>query len=194
MAIINDGLSTYHLSTGANRAYQPAKGNFFEFIIDDIPQLLKAGVEAEFAEADDYITNAQEVIRLTVNRASIPHFELADISIRKGNSVVYYAGVPTFSEQTIELDDMIGAQSKAVLEALKARAYDISTDKGGRAIDYKFNANLVEYTSDHVKVRGWKLIGCWIRSLQESDYNKEEDSLRRVSASVRCDRAIPEYY
>ena len=192
MAVINDALSTYHLSTGTHRAYQPAKGNFFEFIVEDLGSLLKPGVEAALASSTDYIDNGQEVIRLTVNKASVPHFELNEIEIRKGNSVVHYAGTPTFSEGTLEVDDMIGAQSKAVLEAWQNLAYNVVTDKGGRAINYKKNATLIEYTSDHVRVRSWKLIGCWIRNIEESDYDKTDDDLRRVQAMIRYDRAIPE--
>lgn len=192
MAIINDGLSTYHLSTGTHRAYQPAKGNFFEFIVEDLGDLLKPGVEEELAQDSDYITNGQEVIRLTISKAGIPHFSLNDIEVRKGNSVVHYAGVPTFEETSIIVDDMIGAQSKAVLEAWQNRAYNVVTDKGGRAIDYKRNATMIEYTSDHVRVRSWKLIGCYIRDISEDDYDKEVDDLRRVTATVRYDRAIPE--
>ena len=192
MANINDGLSAYHLSTGTHRAYQPAKKNFFEFIVEDLDNLLKPGVEVDLAEDSDYIRNGQEVIRLTVNKAPVPHFELNDIEIRKGNSIVHYAGTPTFSDGTLEVDDMIGAQSKAVLEAWQNLAYNVVTDKGGRAIDYKKNATLIEYTSDHVKVRSWKLIGCWIKNISEDDYDKTNDDLVRVQGTIRYDRAIPE--
>ena len=192
MANINDGLSAYHLSTGTHRAYQPAKKNFFEFIVEDLDNLLKPGVEVDLAEDSDYITNGQEVIRLTVNKAPVPHFELNDIEIRKGNSIVHYAGTPTFNDGTLEVDDMIGAQSKAVLEAWQNLAYNVVTDKGGRAIDYKKNATLIEYTSDHVKVRSWRLIGCWIKNISEDDYDKTNDDLVRVQGTIRYDRAIPE--
>lgn len=192
MANINDGLSAYHLSTGTHRAYQPAKKNFFEFIVEDLDNLLKPGVEVDLAEDSDYIRNGQEVIRLTVNKAPVPHFELNDIEIRKGNSIVHYAGTPTFSDGTLEVDDMIGAQSKAVLEAWQNLAYNVVTDKGGRAIDYKKNATLIEYTSDHVKVRSWRLIGCWIKNISEDDYDKTNDDLVRVQGTIRYDRAIPE--
>ena len=192
MANINDGLSAYHLSTGTHRAYQPAKKNFFEFIVEDLDNLLKPGVEVDLAEENDYIRNGQEVIRLTVNKAPVPHFELNDIEIRKGNSIVHYAGTPTFNDGTLEVDDMIGAQSKAVLEAWQNLAYNVVTDKGGRAIDYKKNATLIEYTSDHVKVRSWRLIGCWIKNISEDDYDKTNDDLVRVQGTIRYDRAIPE--
>ena len=190
MAKINDGLSTYHLSTGTHRVYQPGKGNFFEFIVEDLDNLLKPGVEKDLATTNDYILNGQEVIRLTVNKAPVPHFELEDISIRKGNSVVHYAGTPTFSDGTLEVDDMIGANSKAVLEAWQNLCYDVMTDQGGRAINYKKNATLIEYTSDHVRVRSWKLVGCWIKNISEDDYDKESDGLRRVQATIIYDRAI----
>ena len=192
MANINDGLSAYHLSTGTHRAYQPAKKNFFEFIVEDLDNLLKPGVEVDLAEDSDYIRNGQEVIRLTVNKAPVPHFELNDIEIRKGNSIVHYAGTPTFSDGTLEVDDMIGAQSKAVLEAWQNLAYNVVTDKGGRAIDYKKNSTLIEYTSDHVKVRSWRLIGCWIKNISEDDYDKTNDDLVRVQGTICYDRAIPE--
>lgn len=192
MATMIDDLSTYHLSTGTHRAYQPAKGNFFEFIVEDLGDLIKPGVDETLASDNDYISNGQEIIRLTVNKASVPHFELKDISIRKGNSEVHYAGTPEYSEGSIEVDDMIGAQSKAVLEAWQHLAYNVVTDKGGRAINYKRNATLIEYTSDHVRVRSWTLIGCWIRSIDESEYDKENDDLRRLTATIRYDRAIPQ--
>ena len=191
MANINDGLSAYHLGS-THRAYQPAKKNFFEFIVEDLTNLLKPGVEEELAQASDYITDGQEIIRLTVNKAPVPHYELNEIEIRKGNSSVWYAGTPTFSDGTLEVDDMIGANSKAVLEAWQNLAYNVNTDQGGRAINYKKNCTLIEYTSDHVKVRSWKLIGCWIKNITEPDYDKESDDLSRVQATIRYDRAIPE--
>ena len=191
MAKINDGLSAYHLGS-THRAYQPAKKNFFEFIVEDLTNLLKPGVEKELAQEADYITDGQEVIRLTVNKAPVPHYELNEIEIRKGNSSVWYAGTPVFSEGTLEVDDMIGANSKAVLEAWQNLAYNVLNDQGGRAINYKKNCTLIEYTSDHVKVRSWKLIGCWIKSISENDYDKESDDLQRVQATIRYDRAILE--
>lgn len=191
MANINDGLSAYHLGS-THRAYQPAKKNFFEFIVEDLTNLLKPGVEKELAQEADYITDGQEVIRLTVNKAPVPHYELNEIEIRKGNSSVWYAGTPTFSEGTLEVDDMIGANSKAVLEAWQNLAYNVLNDQGGRAINYKKNCTLIEYTADHVKVRSWKLIGCWIKGISENDYDKESDDLQRVQATIRYDRAILE--
>ena len=199
---INKALSTYHLSEGVERVYQPAKGNFFEFMVRNLGDLLvpvlKPGVDGKLTQDSDYIYNGQEIIRLTVHEASIPHFQLATLSIRRGNSVVKYAGVPTFEAGSLVCTDMIGAQSKAVLEAWQNLAYNVLTDKGGRAYTadgkgYKKEAELVEYTSDHVRVRSWKLIGCWISNITEENYNMESDEIRRITCAIEYDRAIPEF-
>lgn len=192
MAEINKPLTTYHLSTGEERAYQPAKRNFFVFVVEDLGTLLKPGVDAELAQDTDYITNGQEILTLMVAQANVPHFQLNNIDLRRGNSVVHYAGVPTFSDGQIMIDDMIGAQSKAVIEAWQNLAYDVMTDKGGRAINYKRNCTLIEYTSDHVKVRSWKLIGCWVSNIDEPEFNRESDDLKQLTCTIIYDRAIPE--
>lgn len=188
---INKSLSTYHLSTGTERTYQPAKKNFFEFQVEGLNNILKAGVDENMAEGNDYIVNAEEAIRLTVHEASVPHFELSTLSIRKGNSVVKYAGVPSFNAGTLICTDLIGSQSKSILEAWQNLAYNVLKDTGGRAINYKKNATLIEYTADHEKVREWQLIGCWVKSISEDNYNQESDDIQRITCSIEYDRAIP---
>lgn len=190
MAIIQEGLSAYHLSD-AHRAWQPAKGNFFELEITDLDGLLLPGLEESSTRADKYITNAKEVLRLTVKSFKVPHFSVEDISITKGNTKVHYAGAPTFEDGSLVIDDMIGAKSKAVLEAWQNLTYNVLTDKGGRATDYKKNCTITEYTSDHVKVREWILYGCWPKDISEDDYDKTNDDLREVSATIVYDRAVP---
>ena len=197
------GLGVYHLIEGNKRVYQPAKGNFFQLVITNLPEKIKLAGTAGGAGNEVVGDLASEVIRLTVNKTSVPHFTLGEISIRKGNSVVYYASTPEFNEAPIEIDDMIGVESKAILEAWQALAYDVTTDKGGRAYKlnadgsnaggYKADAELIEYTSDYVQVRSWKLKGCWVKEISEDDYDKENDGLRRVQATIRYDRATPIY-
>ena len=188
----NEGLSAYHLSSNPGLSYEPGRSNFFELIVEGLGDLLRAGVDENLAEESDYIENAQEVIRLTVNKATVPHFTQEAITIRRGNSVSKYAGAPAFSDGTIEVNDMIGADSKSVLEAWQRLSYDVTTDKAGRAANYKKKATLIEYTADWKQVRYWDLIGCWVSGLSEEDYNKEQGSEKRVvTATITYDRAIP---
>ena len=188
----NESLSAYHLSSNPGNTYEPGRGNFFELIVDGLGDLLRAGVDRNLAEESDFIDNAQEVVRLTVSQVNVPHFDQDVITIRRGNSVSKYAGAPTFNEGSLIVDDLIGADSKSVLEAWQRLSYDVTTDKGGRAINYKKNATLIEYTADWKQVRYWELIGCWISGLSEDAYNKESTGdLRKVSATIQYDRAIP---
>lgn len=192
MELDNKGLSAYHLSANPGNTYEPGRGNFFEFVIEGLDDLLRAGVDENLAEESDYINNAQEVIRLTVNQVNVPHFSQEVITIRKGNSVSKYAGAPTFDEGQIVVDDMVGADSKSVLEAWQRKGYDVTTDRGGRAINYKKDCTLIEYTADWKQVRYWELKGCWISALSEDAYNKETSGdVRRVTATIQYDRAIP---
>ena len=193
---INKSLSAYHLSTGTEKLYTPAKKNFFEFIVEGLGDLLKPGVDENLASNIDYIYNTQEAIRLTVHSTSVPHPEISVLTIRKGNSVSKYPGVPTYSEGTLVCTDLVGSQTKAILEAWQNLAYDPLTDKGGRAyrkdgLGCKKNATLIEYTADHQKVREWQLIGCWISNISEEDYNQESDDIQRISCTIVYDRAIP---
>ena len=57
--------------------------------------------------------------------------------------------------------------------------------------DYKKNCELVEYTQDFVPIRSWELIGCWISALSESDFDKESDGKRQITATIQFDKAIP---
>ena len=195
MANINDALSTFHISDlESHRKWQPGKGNFFELTIPDLGELLKPGVDSEKAESGDYIKDGSEVLKLTVKSFKIPTFEVEDLKITKGNSTVHYAGTPTFESGSITIDDMVGPESKAVLEAWLRLCYDVTTDKGGRAINYKKKCVVTEYTSDHVPVRAWKLIGTFPTTIEESEYDKESDEIRRVTATLIYDRAVPELY
>ena len=195
MANINDALSTFHISDlESHRKWQPGKGNFFELTVLDIDSLLRPGIEEENAGEGDYITNGAEVLKLTVKSFKIPTFEVDDLKITKGNSTVHYAGTPTFQSGSITIDDMVGPESKAVLEAWHNLCYNVLTDKGGRAINYKKDCVVTEYTSDHVKVRAWKLIGTFPTTIDEDDYDKESGDIRHITATLIYDRAVPTLY
>ena len=193
---LKTSLGAFHLSnSGEHRKWQPGKGNFFELTVPDLEQLLKPGVGLEnIDKSNDYIANGSEVLKLTVKSFKIPTFSVDDLKITKGNSTVHYAGTPTFQSGSITIDDMVGPESKAVLEAWLRLCYDVTTDKGGRAVDYKKTCVVTEYTSDHVQVRAWKLYGTFPQNIEESEYDKESDEIRRVTATLIYDRAVPELY
>lgn len=179
-------MGTYHLAANTN-LYEIQRTNNFEFIVTDIDGIMKAGMQG--GEANGTIANAQEILRLSVVSSTIPHFSQNPIEVKRGNSTMKFAGVPTFEAGTLKLNDYIGAATKEVLMAWQNLSYNVVTEKVGLASDYKKDCYLVEYTPDNQKVRQWKLHGCWISKLNESEYNSEQNDKKQIDVTIEYDRA-----
>ena len=190
---MSNSLSAQHISTNLAN-YEAARSGFFSLIVDDIDNIIKASYagETSAAAASDKISQAQEILKLNVVKAPVPHFQLKKESYRRGNDVVNFAGVPDFSDGSIVVDDVVGMDTKSILMAWQGLAYNVHTRKGGRMKDYKKQATLCEYTQDFELVRSWKLYGCWVRNITEGDFDKENDGKRQVTAEIVYDRAIME--
>ncbi len=188
---MSNSLSAQHISTNLAN-YEAARTGFFSLIVNDIDNIVKAsysGGDARDAADSDKIARAQEVLKLNVVKAPVPHFSLKKESFRRGNDVVNFAGVPDFKDGSIVVDDVVGMDTKSILMAWQALAYNVHTRKGGRMKDYKKNATLIEYTQDFEQIRSWTLHGCWIQDIQEGDFDKENDGKRQITASIVYDRA-----
>ena len=187
---MSNSLSAQHIS--ANLAsYEAARSGFFSLIVDDIDNIVSAAFKGErdAATANDKIKRAQENLKLNVVKAPVPHFSLETLKYRRGNDEVKFAGVPTFKEGSLTIDDVVGLDTKSIVMAWQALAYNVYTRKGGRMKDYKKNATLIEYTQDFVPIRSWDIYGCWISDIQEGDFDKENDGKRQITATLQYDRA-----
>ena len=175
--------------------YTPARSNNFEFIItgEVLNNLLKAGVDYAVANEDDYITNAQDVLRFSVAECPIPNYEINTIEIKTGNLTTKFAGTATFPSGTLKFHDFIGAKSKEVLYALQAKAVNIANGGGvAPKEEYSFIGQLIEYNTDFSKIlRTWELRGCWVKGVSESPFQYESDDKRMVDVTIEYDRAIP---
>jgi hypothetical protein len=189
---MSNSLSAQHISTNLAN-YEAARSGFFSLIVNDIDNIISAaytGDPAAAADSDKIAKNAQEILKLNVTQAPVPHFSLTKQSYRRGNDVVNFAGVPEFTDGEITVDDVVGLDTKSILMAWQGLAYNVHTRKGGRMKDYKKNATLIEYTQDFEEVRSWTLYGCWIQNITEDNFNKEQDGKRQIRASIVYDRAI----
>ena len=166
--------------------YEIQRSNNFEFVVMDINNIVRAGMPDLKANR---IANAQEILRLSVVSAPIPHFSQGVIPVRRGNSTLKFAGVPEFSAGTVTVNDYIGADTKAILMAWQNLSYNVQTEKVGLVGDYKKDAYLIEYTPDMQIVRQWKLHGCWISNLSESEYNSDGNDKHQITVTIEYDRA-----
>lgn len=193
-----DNRGTYHLTNNPD-IYEPARNNNFEFqmpfFANDV--LLKAGIDTGTApQSDDYIKNAQEVIRVAVESSSVPHFTLGTIEVKRGNNTAKFAGLPAFASSSLVVKDYISVDSgysnpKDVMMAWQALAYDVRSEKIHRASNYKRTCTLVEYSPDYEIVRKWTLEGCWVSEVSEDPFTSENEGQRKFTATIVYDRAYP---
>lgn len=179
-------MGTYHMAANTN-LYEIQRTNNFEFIVTDIDGIQKAGMIG--GETNGNIANAQEIIRMAVSSASVPFFSQSPIEVKRGNSTMKFAGVPSFDAGSIKVVDYIGASAKEVLLAWQSLSYNPVTEKVGLASDYKKDCYLVEYTPDYQKVRQWKMHGCWISKLNSGNFESETNDKMQIDVEIQYDKA-----
>lgn len=167
--------------------YQPQETNHFEFIVEDIDNILRPGASGD--EENARIANAGEVLRVSVSQAFVPHFTQNPIEIKRGNSTIKVAGTPTFDSGSLVLNDFIGAETAVILAAWQNLSYNVETEKVGLMSDYKKQAWLVEYTPDYQVVRKWILYGCWVSGLSEGTLSYESNEKNQITATIQYDYA-----
>lgn len=183
-------IGAYHLADNPT-VYEPQRSNTFEFVVTDIDNILR--VDKEEGDENATIPNASHILRFSVASSFVPTFQQNAIEIKRGNSVMKAAGVPSFSTGNLVINDYIGADGKSVLMAWQGLSYDVKNEKVGRMADYKKDCYLLEYTPDYDElVRTWRLVGCWISGLQIDDFNYDNDGKRTVTATVQYDKAYME--
>ena len=193
----DQSLNALHISENL-AAYEAARNSFFVFYVDptQLTNLYSPDFDPDSGEAkvedgtrfDGQM--ASDALRLNVVKSSVPNFTVETHEYRRGNDVVKFAGVPTFKDGSITVDDVVGLRTKDMLNAWQYLAYNPITRKGGRMKDYKKTCTLIEYTQDYEQIRYWTLIGCFVTGIDEGDFDRESDGKRQMTVSISYDRAI----
>lgn len=198
--IADQSLNTTHISSNLE-AYEAARNSFFVFYVDpnQLTNLYAPNFDPDSGEAkieDGTLYDGQkasEALRLNVVKSSVPNFTITTMEYRRGNNVVKFAGVPTFKDGSIVVDDVVGLDTKSLLYAWQYLAYHPITRKGGRMKDYKKTCTLIEYTQDYEQIRRWTLEGCFITGIDEADFDRENDGKRQMTVSISYDTAIMDF-
>ena len=191
---MDQSLNTTHISSNLNQ-YEHARSSFFVFEVDpnELNNLIHPDFDTSSGEAgvsDRYNgQQASDYLRLNVVKASVPNFTVTTHEYRRGNDVIKSAGVPTFSEGSITVDDVVGLHVKDMLYAWLYLAYDPHTRKGGRMVDYKKTCTLYEYTQDYKLIRTWTLFGCFITGIDEGEFDRNNDDVRQLTVAISYDRS-----
>ena len=186
---INDNISAFHLATRPD-LYEPQRENSFQFIITDIDGIVRAGHLDN--DDEDRIANAQELMKFSVlSWSGSPTFSQEEIAVNLGNSTIYFAGKPSFSDGTLVVQDFIGAESKSILQAWQNLSYNLSEDtvSSVNITNYKKRCYLKEMTPEMRDVATYVLEGCWVTSVDFGTYTYDSAGKKQVSATIRYDRA-----
>lgn len=202
MAYDNSLAFRHHTSSEQYDEIEGARTGFFSFIVpaDFLQHLMSAAKNQDFENNDgktlatDDGSSLSDALRLSVTSAPVPNFSLETLKFTRGNDTVNFAGKPEFKSGTLKFDDFVGLDTKDILYAWLAAAYDVTTGKGGRMKNYKApKCTLIEYTQEFKPIRSWIMYGCWISSIDDSDFDKENDGKRQLSATIVYDRAELDY-
>ena len=192
-AATDKSLNTTHISTNLAN-YEAARNAFFTLVVSGLDNLLKPDYQQEpdaAQDSDKYEQNtAETVLRLNVTKCPVPHFSVGTEEYRRGNDVVKFATVPTWEGGTIEVDDVVGLDTKSLLMSWLYLAYNPNTRMGGRMKDYKKTATLCEYTQDYELIRTWTIEGIFVTGITEGEFDRENDGKRKLSATFVFDRAV----
>lgn len=188
---MQQNIGTYHLADNP-QLFEPARTNNFDFVVTGIDRLLYADTMEDAPENEKrYIVNGAETIRLSVVSATVPHSSNGVIDIKRGNNTYHAAGVVTFDNGTLVVNDFIGARTKSVLLAWRHLVYDVQTEKVHGMANYKKDCYLYEYDPSGALVRYWELKGCWPSALSEDTFSNETNDKKTVTATIIYDKAIP---
>ena len=174
---------SYHLSAKPD-LYEPARNNNFRFVVTNIDGLIEPGTE------DQVIANAQSILEFSVVSVTVPTFTQEPITIRRGNSVMKAAGIPSFNEGSLVINDFITANGKSILLAWQGLSYDVDNEVVNPMSTYKKDCWLIEYDVNFSRiVRQWILYGCWISALSQDAFNVENGDKRQITATIQYDKA-----
>lgn len=189
----SDKLNAYHM-TDTPELYDPARSNVYEFLVTQMDgSWLKAGVDyTENPGADDVISDIPNVIRMSVTKASVPHFKQNVIEVSRGNTKAKFAGAIEYEAGSLVINDFVGLNTKSALMAWRRLCGDITTGAVGRKKNYAKDCYLIEYTPDFVPIRQWLLKSCWISEMSEDEFDSDSDDKRQITVTIVYDRAIPE--
>ena len=161
-----------------NRNVEVQRTNNFEFVMVN-----------NFGSTNDYKEDYADVIRLSVSKSSVPHFSQGVLTVKRGNTSIKFAGVPEFDDGQLTCIDYIGMNTLEALRAWQSKSYNIDTEKVGLVTDYKRNCQLYEYTPDGQAVRKFEMYGCWIRNINEGDFEHDSNGVHQITVTICYDKA-----
>ena len=182
--------SAYHISQNKVE-YNPQRKSNFILVIDFENDLPRVGSDEGTTDASSIISadEAQKQVVLFLKSCDTPNVSLGEMSVDRGNSVIKFAGKPTFSDISFVAYDFIGANIKDTLLAWQNLAYNSKYDYIGNARGYKKHCQLIQQTPNGTMVRYWDIEGAWPKNVEPGDYDYSSEDQQDVSCTLAIDWA-----
>lgn len=178
----------YHIANNKVE-YNPQRKDNFTLVVTGIDDLLRVGSRDGSTDSKDKMTDGQEEIMLTLKSCGTPQFSQGEITVNRGNSVIKFAGKPTFADISFSAYDYIGSHIKDILLAWQQLSYNSKYDYVGNARSYKKNCQLLQLTPDGTLVRYWDIKGAWLKDVKPGDFDCTSDDAQTVDATLVYDWA-----
>ncbi len=169
-----------------NDYYEPQRTNNYEVQIIGLE-----GIKDMRGRSISQSSTAGDIITLSTASFEAPSISVDPITVRYGNSSIKYAGVPSFGDASIVINDYIGLNTEKILTAWYGQVYNPIDEIIGYATDYKRRAYLIEYDTKYVQARSWIMEGVWPQNLNLGSYSAEGGSQRQITMTLIYDRLIP---
>ena len=180
-------VGAYHLADNPD-SYEIQRNNNFVFVVTGIDNIVNVG-----SSDNQVIPNAEQVLKFSVVSAPVPTFSQNPIEIRRGNSVMKAAGLPSFRDGQVVVRDFIGEDSKSALMSWQNLSYNVKTERVGKMRDYKKTCYLQEYDVNFSRiVRTWRMMGCWVSGLEQDNFDVTSGDEKRITATISFDKAFME--
>ena len=182
--------SAYHIAQNKVE-YNPQRRNNFILVIDFGNDLPRVGSDEGTTDPASIITasEAQNQVILTLRECDTPSVSVNDIQVSRGNSVIKFAGKPTFGDMSFTAYDYIGANIKDTLLAWQNQVYNSKYDYTGNAKSYKKHCQLIQQTPNGTMVRYWDIEGAWPKEVKPDGFDYTSEDQQTVSCTLAIDWA-----
>ena len=182
--------SAYHIAQNKVE-YNPQRKNNFILVIDFGDDLPRVGSDDGTTDPASIITasEAQNQVILTLRECDTPSVSVGEIPVSRGNSVIKFAGKPTFGDMGFTAYDYIGANIKDTLLAWQNQVYNSKYDYTGNAKSYKKHCQLIQQTPNGTMVRYWDIEGAWPKEVKPDNFDYTSEDQQTVSCTLAIDWA-----
>jgi hypothetical protein len=142
------------------------------------------------------VTGAVTELTKQVSEAARPNVKFADQKIEIYNSIIHYAGKPSWDPISIKLRDDVTNQVTTLVGEQNQKQFDFfEQSSAASAGDYKFTMRIEMLdggngTNTPTVLEAWVCYGCYIVSTNYTDLKYSEQTPAMIDLSIQFDNAV----